>query len=190
MAGSWTEILDSSKLGSPGGLAQLDSSGLLKENQVPTILSTKISGLIAASSIPDIDASKIKSGTLATARVPDLDASKITTGSFSANRIPTLELSKISGLSTALDKKVETTTTINGKALTGNISINKSDVGLSKVEDKSSAMIRAELSIANITNTGIDTSNLIKEVSELPASGVDGQMVKFDGALYVWKGTS
>lgn len=187
MAGSWTEILDSSKLGSPGGLAQLDGSGVLKETQVPTIPSTKISGLIAAGSIPDIDASKIKSGTLAIARVPDLDASKITTGSFSASRIPTLDQNKISGLTSALDKKVDTSTTINGKALTSSISINKSDVSLSKVEDKSSAMIRAELSIENITKTGLNTSNLIKEVSELPQSGVDGQMIKNKGSIYVWK---
>ncbi len=169
MAGSWTEILDSSKLGVAGGIAQLDSSGLLKSTQVPAVPSTKITGLISNSNIPN------------------LDASKITSGAFSISRIPTLEQSKINGLSTALDKKVETSTTINGKALSANISINKADIGLSKVEDKTSAMIRAEITLDNITGTGLDTSNLIKEVTQLPASGSSGQMVKLGGAIYVWK---
>ncbi len=169
MAGSWTEILDSSKLGVAGGIAELDSSGLLKSIQIPAIPSTKITGLISNSNIPN------------------LDASKITSGAFSTSRIPTLEQSKINGLSTALDKKVETSTTVNGKALSGNISITKSDVGLPKVEDKTSAMILAELTIENITDTGLDTSNIIKEVSELPTSGSAGQMVKLGGAIYVWK---
>jgi hypothetical protein len=169
MAGSWTEILDSSKLGVAGGIAQLDSSGLLKTTQVPAIPSTKITGLISNSNIPN------------------LDASKITSGAFSSSRIPTLEQSKINGLSTSLSKKVETSTTINGKALSANISINKADIGLSKVEDKTSAMIRAEITLDNITGTGLDTSNLIKEVTQLPASGSSGQMVKLGGAIYVWK---
>ncbi len=189
MAGSWTEILDSSKLGVAGGIAELDSSGLLKDTQVPSIPSTKITGLLATGIIPDIDASKIISGTLNINRIPGLEASKITSGLFSSSRIPTLEQSKINGLPTALNGKVSTSRKINGKALTADISIDKGDVGLTNVENKSSATIRAELSIANVIDTGLDTSSLIRKVTQLPASGVDGQMIKHNGSIFVWKDT-
>ncbi len=189
MSGVWREILDSAKLGVAGGIAQLDGSGLLKDTQVPSIPSTKITGLIPANSIPNIDASKIISGVLGTSRIPSLDASKITSGSFLSSRIPTLEQSKINGLSTALNSKVNTSRKINGKALTADISIDKGDVGLTNAENKSSATIRSEISLTNIIDTGIDTSSIIKQVTQLPASGNDGQMVKLNGSIYVWKDT-
>ena len=69
------------------------------------------------------------SWTPAAADIPALDASKITSGSFNAARIPNLELSKITGLATALAGKVDTSTKINGKPLTADVSLSASDVG-------------------------------------------------------------
>lgn len=50
---------------------------------------------IAASDIPNLDASKITSGTINASRMPNLDAGKVNSGSFSASRIPNLSASKI-----------------------------------------------------------------------------------------------
>lgn len=187
MGGTWREILDSEKLGVASGIAQLDGSGVLKETQLPSIPSTKITGLILTTSIPKLDASKIGFGILDTSRIPNLDTSKITSGAFSDARIPTLEMSKINGLSSALNSKVCTSRKINGKDLTADISLSKGDIGLSSVDNKSSATIRSEISLSNIIDTGIDTSSLIKQVTQLPTTGVSGQMVRFNGSIYVWK---
>lgn len=51
--------------------------------------------LLAASDIPDLDATKIATGTLSLTRIPDLPASKVTTGVFSSGLIPGLDTSKI-----------------------------------------------------------------------------------------------
>ena len=50
---------------------------------------------LAASDIPNINASKITDGTLTDARIPNLAASKITSGEFAVARIPDLNASKI-----------------------------------------------------------------------------------------------
>jgi hypothetical protein len=52
----------------------------------------------------------------------------------------------------ALSGKVDKTTTINGKALSDNITISKSDINLGNVENKSSATIRGELTSSNVTS--------------------------------------
>jgi hypothetical protein len=153
MAGNWVEVLDSSKLGQPNGVAQLDGSQKLSGSQIPSVPVGNLSGVLDASQIPN------------------------------------LAQSKITGLSTALASKVSNTVTVNGHALSGNISVTKGDVGLGNVENKSSATIRGEISKTNITNTGVNTADLIEKVTELPASGNDGEMVKFNDALYVWKAT-
>jgi len=174
MAGTWKEVLDNSKLGVANGVAQLDASALLPTAQIPNIDAGKItSGTLADARIPSLNASKINAGTFAAAqipaldagkittgalgvdRIPSLDAGKITTGTLGSDRIPTLDQSKISGLATALAGKVSTTQTINGQALSGNITLN--------------------------------TANLIEKVSTLPASGSEGQMVLYNGSLYVYK---
>lgn len=46
--------------------------------------------VLAASDIPDLNASKITAGTLDVARIPNLDASKITSGTLNSARIPDL----------------------------------------------------------------------------------------------------
>ena len=156
MAGQWKEILDGDKLGIADGIAQLDTTGKLKSTQIPEIDPTHISGVLSASQIPELDASKIATGSFATDRIPSLDASKITSGAFNADRIPTLAQSKITGLATSLAGKVDTTTKINGKALTSDITL--------------------------------ETSDIIEEVTELPESGIIGEIIAFEGTLYVWKG--
>jgi hypothetical protein len=51
--------------------------------------------VLEASQIPDLDASKIKTGVFATARIPNLDAAKIDSGTFNPARIPNLDAAKI-----------------------------------------------------------------------------------------------
>jgi len=174
MAGTWKEVLDNSKLGVANGVAQLDASALLPAAQVPNIDAGKITtgtladaripslnaskinaGTLGVAQIPALDAAKITSGSLGVDRIPSLDSSKITTGTLGVDRIPSLPQSKITGLSTSLAGKVDNTLTINGQALTGNVTLN--------------------------------TSDLIEKVSTLPATGKDGQMVSYNGGIYVYK---
>ena len=123
MAGQWKSILDSDQLGAANGVAQLDAGGKLPDTQLPDIAAAKITGVLSASQIPNLDASKITSGSFNVARIPSLDAAKITSGALGVDRIPTLAQSKISGLTTALAGKVDTSRTINGLALTSNITL-------------------------------------------------------------------
>ena len=55
---------------------------------IPSISASKITGTLATSNIPSLDASKITSGSFATARIPNLDAGKITSGTINIARIP------------------------------------------------------------------------------------------------------
>ena len=110
MAGQWKEILDTDKLGVADGIAQLDSTGKLKDTQIPTINTGNISGILSES------------------QIPNLDASKITTGSFGADRIPNLNQNKINGLTLALSGKVDTTRMINGIKLDNDITLRTGDL--------------------------------------------------------------
>ena len=128
MAGTWQEILDSGQLGVANGIAQLDADGKLTSTQVPQIEPGNITGVLEASQIPNLDASKITTGIFVVDRVPDLDAAKIATGALATDRIPTLAQSKITGLTTALAAKVETRTKINGHTLEGDIKLETTDI--------------------------------------------------------------
>ena len=87
----------------------------------------------------------------------------------------------------AWKKIIDETTKINGHALSSDVTVSKSDVGLSNVENKSSATIRSEITKANITNTGLKTSDIIASETTLPASGTEGEIIKYNNSLYVWK---
>lgn len=80
-------------------------------------------------------------------------------GSLVLDDLPKIPIAKITGLQTALDGKVPTTRTINGKKLTGDITVSKGDLGLGSVENKSSATIRSEIVVADIPS-GISTSKI------------------------------
>ncbi len=127
-AGTWQEILDSGQLGVANGIAQLDKSGKLTTTQIPQIVPRNITGVLEASQIPDLDASKITTGVFVVDRVPDLDAAKIATGALATDRIPTLAQSKISGLTAALERKVETSVKINGHPLEADIKLQTADI--------------------------------------------------------------
>ena len=59
--------------------------------------------------------------------------------------------SAIEALETVAANKVDKTTTVNGKPLSSNVTITKSDLSLGNVENKSSATIRGEITKANVT---------------------------------------
>ena len=128
MAGQWSEILDSDRLGVAGGIAQLDAGGKLAEAQIPEIPVANLTGVLLTSQIPALDTSKITTGSFNTDRIPSLDASKIVSGAFNVDRIPTLAQSKISGLVTALSGKVDTSTKINGQTLSSDVTLKTSDI--------------------------------------------------------------
>ncbi len=146
MAGQWKSILDSDQLGAANGVAQLDATGKLPDTQLPDIAAAKITGVLSASNIPNLDASKITSGSINVARIPSLDAAKITTGTLGTDRIPTLAQSKISGLTTALAGKVPTSRTINGKALSANVTLKTNDV-IEKVSSLPASGVDGEIII-------------------------------------------
>ncbi len=128
MSGQWKEILDADKLGAADEIAQLDATGKLKSTQIPEIDPTNISGILSASQIPSLDASKVTSGAFSSSRIPSLDTTKIASGSLNADRIPTLAQAKVSGLSTSLAGKVSTSTKVNGKALSGDVTLKTADI--------------------------------------------------------------
>jgi len=144
MAGQWKAILDTDQLGVAGGIAQLDTGGKLKDTQVPSIPSTKITGALSSAQIPNLDASKIVAGTFIVSRIPSLDASKITSGSFGVDRIPTLAQSKITGLITALASKVNTSVKINGNPLTADLNLKTSDM-IAKVTSLPASGLEGEI---------------------------------------------
>lgn len=55
------------------------------------------------------------------------------------------------GAYTELAKKVDKSTTVNGHALSGNVTVTASDVGLGNVDNKSSDTIRSEITKSNVT---------------------------------------
>ena len=118
-----------------------------------------------------------KKTNLDAADVPNLDAAKITSGEFNVVRIPTLTLAKISdsgvlaakdevakadlatALSSELDGKFDSSDVANALATAdwtdlgiAKTDVSKADVGLSNVDNKSSATIRSEITSANLSN--------------------------------------
>lgn len=109
-----------------------------------------------------------------------------------------------SALQTNIDKKVDKTTTVNGHALSGNVTVSKSDVGLSNVTndaqvkrsemgaasgvatlDANKKLTAAQLpalktvngtSIVGSGNISIDLT-LFKVVASLPSSGIDATKI-------------
>ncbi len=126
--GSWERL---------GGFT-LDLSNYFNKNEITGMLSNKVDknanitagthpkitydekGLVtggealAASDIPNLDASKINAGTFVDARIPNLNASKINAGVFNVARIPDLAISKITNLQTTLNAKLDANSTIDG----------------------------------------------------------------------------
>ena len=70
------------------------------------LAAAKITGILAASLIPGLAASKITSGTFGAARIPGLDTSKITSGVFDLARIPNIPASKLEDFTTELGKYI------------------------------------------------------------------------------------
>lgn len=155
----------------------------LLEATIPTLGQAKITGLVTdlASKVPtsrkiagkaltaDITLAK---GDVGLDNVPNLTEAQLSTAireDIVPNDIPELAQSKIAGLATTLAGKVPTTRKVAGKALTADITLAKGDVGLSNVENKSSATIRGEIVVANIPSD-IPTSKI---------SGLDNSLSVF-----------
>lgn len=73
-----------------------------------SLSSGKLNGVLSASLIPDLDATKIVSGIMNASRIPDLPASKITSGVFDVALIPNLPISQITGLGTEFANYIPT----------------------------------------------------------------------------------
>lgn len=114
-------------------------------------------------------------------------------GSLVLGDLPPITIAKITGLQTALDGKVPTTRTINGKKLTGDVSLVKGDVGLGSVENKSSATIRSEIVEANIpknmsrdkiVNLATDLTTLTSDISDILGYPINGKKMR-DGTSII-----
>ena len=99
------------------------------------LLPAQVSGTLAASQIPSLDASKITTGFLDVARIPTLDASKITTGILDAARIPSTVLR-----------------TFGEQALSGKLTVNNGAGGIGIDLATSDSVLNARI-IANRTGT-------------------------------------
>jgi len=171
---AWKELIDESKIGAAGGVAGIDSSGRLT---IP------VAGFDRDIVIADLNITKADVGL---GKVEDKSAADIL-AELTAADIPDLDITQITGLTTALDSKVPTTRTVAGKALSSNITLDKADVGLGKVENKSANDIYNGLTTEHISATGVKTSDLINMVTTLPAVGDPGEIAMKDGMLYVWR---
>jgi hypothetical protein len=74
-----------------------------------------------------------------------------------------LSIAKTSGLSTALSNKVETSVTVNGHALTGNVTVTKSDVSLGNVTND------AQLKAADLDTDGTLAANSDSKIASQKA---------------------
>jgi hypothetical protein len=75
----------------PGLMAESVRSGSITTANLAdgAVTAAKISGVLNAAQIPNLDASKITSGVLSTSQIPNLDASKITSGTVADARLST-----------------------------------------------------------------------------------------------------
>ncbi len=80
----------------------------------------------------------------------------------------------------ALNGKVSNTTTVNGHALSSNVTVTKSDVGLGNVENKSSETIRGEITKSNVTTALGYTPPTLTEVQ----NDTDGRIDTFSSTLH------
>lgn len=86
------------------------------------------------------------------------------------------------GAYTELAKKVDKTITVNGHALSSNVTVTKSDVGLGNVENKSSATIRSEITSTNVTTALGYTPLDANDAYVLPSAGENVL-----GGAKIWK---
>ena len=146
---AWKQMLDENFIGAANVAASLDGSGLIPDGQIPSLAISKITGLQTSldGKVPttrtvnlkplsaDITLSK---GDVGLGNVENKTVAQIF-AELTAADIPELEQSKISGLTAALAAKVPTTRTVNLKPLSADITLDKGDVGVDKVENKAVA---------------------------------------------------
>ncbi len=171
---AWKELIDESKIGAAGGVAGIDSSGRLT---IP------VAGFDRDIVIADLNITKEDVGL---GKVENKSSAEIL-AELTAADIPDLDITQVTDLVGALDRKVPITRTVAGKALSSNITLDKSDVGLGKVENLSTNDIYNGLTTEHISATGVKTSDLINMVTTLPAAGDPGEIAMKDGVLYVWR---
>ena len=80
--------IDASKITSGTIADERIPATIARDSEIPTVGTIGAKDSLAASDIPNLNASKISAGTLASARIPNLDAAKIATGTIADARIP------------------------------------------------------------------------------------------------------
>jgi len=82
---------------------------------------------------------------------------QVTAGAnLAASDVPDIAISQVTGLQTALDGKVATTTTVNGHALSENVTVTKADIGLGNVADGAQVNIIEEIQKNGAKITPVD----------------------------------
>jgi len=130
-------------------------------------------GKLTSTQVPQIEPGNI-TGVLEASQIPDLDTSKITTGIFVVDRVPDLDAAKIATGTLATDR-IPTLAQSKISGLTTALA--------AKVETRTK-INGHELS----RDIQLETSDIIEEVTVLPVDGVIGEIVAYEGKLYVWSG--
>lgn len=73
----------------------LDSGIVVNDANIKSVTASKVSGTLATSNIPQLNANKITSGTFAADRIPELSATKITSGVLPLSVIPAGALDQV-----------------------------------------------------------------------------------------------
>lgn len=163
------------------------NNGVVPASNVPNLDASKVTtGVFNVNRLPSIDASKVTSGQFDPARIPDLSANKVTHGVFDVSRIPDLSPAKTGSdpAGTAAD-------------LLAGLGLNTTDVGVVDSLDLSVIQpsgYRCAVAVSNATGapSGLDGSDVIYVVQEttLDTHGFQWVFSSTQGVFYRFQGES